>query len=151
MEINDYKEAINFAIDREIEAQNFYKEIANKVSKPELNEMFLSFAGEEKKHEMILKDILKKDDVDTYFHEDRDYGVAETVPAPDISQISTLKDAFALAMKNEEKAMKMYLAMAENCKTRQIKTVFEDLAAMERDHKFKMESSFTDVAFPEAW
>jgi len=151
MEINDYKEAIEFAIGCEIEAQNFYKDIAGKVSRPDLIEMFSNFAIEEKKHEAILKKILKKDNLDTCFSEDRDYGVAESVSDPDVAEIKTLADAFAIAMKNEEKAMKMYLTMAQNAKSEEIKSVFEELATMERDHKFKMETSFNDVAFPEVW
>ena len=56
-----------------------------------------------------------------------------------------------IAMKNEELAMKKYTALAENCDDPQLKKVFLDLASMERDHKFKMENSFVDVAYPEVW
>ena len=60
-------------------------------------------------------------------------------------------DAIALAMKNEEEAMELYTWLAQGCDDPEQRRVFEDLAAMERDHKFKMENAFVDIAYPEAW
>jgi uncharacterized Fe-S radical SAM superfamily protein PflX len=42
-------------------------------------------------------------------------------------------------------------ALAENCDDKELKTVFQDLDAMERNHKLKMEKIFVDVAYPEVW
>jgi rubrerythrin len=62
-----------------------------------------------------------------------------------------IKDAIGLAMKNEEIAMQKYEALAANCDDPELQDVFQKLAAMERDHKFKMEDSFVKVAYPEVW
>ena len=62
-----------------------------------------------------------------------------------------LKDAIGLAMKNEEIAMQKYETLAANCDDPELQSVFNNLAAMERDHKFKMEQSFVKVAYPEVW
>lgn len=62
-----------------------------------------------------------------------------------------LKDAIGIAMKNEEIAMKQYMALSENCSDKKLKAIFLDLAAMEREHKFKIEKNFVDVAYPEVW
>jgi len=60
-------------------------------------------------------------------------------------------DAIALAVKNEQEAMDMYTEMA-NCSTdAEQKKMFQSLAAMERGHKVKLEDTFTNMAFPEAW
>jgi rubrerythrin len=77
--------------------------------------------------------------------------VAETVEAPALSMEMKPADAFALAMKKEEEAMKQYTEMADMCSEEDKKQVFLDLAAMERDHKMKMETAFTDIGFPEVW
>jgi rubrerythrin len=50
--------------------------------------------------------------VDRYFSESRDYKVAETVDEPELSMDMKPADAFALAMKKEEEAMKQYTEMA---------------------------------------
>ena len=60
-------------------------------------------------------------------------------------------DAFALAMKKEADAMKQYSEMADLCDDDEKRQIFLDLAAMERDHKLKMESAFIDIGYPEVW
>ena len=55
------------------------------------------------------------------------------------------------AMKKEAEAMKQYTEMADICSDAEKRQVFLDLAAMERDHKLKMETAFTDIGYPEVW
>ena len=151
MNLNQYKEIIEFAIAGEIEAQEFYKDAANKVSVPYLKDMFEKFAKEEKGHEKILKGILVKDTINQYFKESTDYKVAETVEKPKLSTDMKPADAIALAMKNEEEAMKQYTDLADACLHTTQKKVFLDLAAIERGHKLKMEKAFVDIGYPEIW
>ena len=113
--------------------------------------MFKKFAEDEKGHEKILKGILSKDTIDQYFDESTDYKVAETVDKPTLSTDMKPADAIALAMKNEEEAMKQYTDLAETCLDTTKKEVFLDLAAMERGHKLKMEKAFVDIGYPEVW
>jgi len=151
MNLDQYKEIIEFAIAGEIEAQEFYKDAANKVSVPYLKDMFEKFAKEEKGHEKILKGILVKDTINQYFKESTDYKVAETVEKPKLSTDMKPADAIALAMKNEEEAMKQYTDLAEACLDPSQKKVFLDLAAMERGHKLIMEKAFVDIGYAELW
>ncbi len=146
-----YKEIIQYAIDREIEAEMFYKEMESKVSKPILKEMFANFAKEENKHQQILKEAFHNKEAELNFKPTVDYGVSETVAKPTISDEMTLADAFTIAMKNEERAMKMYNYLAANSSSESIKKLFQDLASMEQGHKLKMELSYTDVAYAEVW
>ncbi len=69
----------------------------------------------------------------------------------EVNEDMNLKNAIGLAMKNEELAMQNYASLAENCDDEKLKSVFLDLSAMEREHKFKLEKSFVDVAYPEVW
>ena len=77
--------------------------------------------------------------------------MSETIEMPEVNDNMDLKNAIGIAMKNEELAMKKYTTLADNCDDPQLKKVFLDLASMERDHKFKMENKFVDVAYPEVW
>jgi len=152
MDMTQYRKVLSEAIDAEIAAQKFYTEVAGKIKKPYLQELFEKFAAEEKKHETILTDILNQGKTDqSFFHFDMDFKVSETIEMPEVSPDMDLKSAIGLAMKNEEIAMKKYTALAQNCADERLKAVFMDLAAMERDHKFKMEQNFVDVAYPEVW
>lgn len=152
MDLDKYREVISGAIQAEIDARNFYESVGNRTKDSYLKELFGQLAAEEANHERILSDILNKEQTDkTYFNFEKDFQVAETIEMPEVSDDLNLKDAIGIAMKNEEVAMKNYTALAENCEDEQLKSVFMDLAAMERSHKFKMEKSFLDVAYPEAW
>lgn len=146
-----YKEILQYAIEREIEAETFYKEIGTKVSKPVLKEMFSDFAMEEKKHQQMLKGLLEKKDAESHFKQSQDYGISETVVKPTVSDQMTLADVFTIAMKNEERAMKMYQCLAADSSSESLKKLFEELATMEQGHKFKMENSYNDVAYAEVW
>lgn len=151
MNLNEYKEIIKQAIANEVEAKKFYEDASDRLTDPYLKKLFASLAEEEKKHRDILTKIYTADTIDRYFTESRDYKVAETLDAPALSMEMKPADAFALAMKKEEAAMKQYTAMARMCDDDGKRQVFLDLAAMERDHKLKMESAFIDIGYPEVW
>ena len=152
MDLERYKQVISDAIKGEIEAKQFYKKVALRIKDTFLTELFEKFSREEAKHEKILTAILNKDKMDTsFFNFEKDFKVSETIEMPEVNDDMDLKSAIGIAMKNEELAMKKYTALAENCDDPQLKKVFLDLASMERDHKFKMENSFVDVAYPEVW
>lgn len=152
MDLEKYRQVISDAIKGEIEAKLFYSDIAKNIKDDTLKKLFEDFAKEEEKHEKILIGILSKEKMDkTYFNCDKDFSVAETIDMPEVTPNMNLKDAIGIAMKNEEAAMQQYTALAQNCEDDELKSVFMDLAAMERDHKFKMETSFVDVAYPEVW
>ena len=151
MDLTGYREIIAFAINNEIEAKQFYAEAAQKVSDSYIKQMLMDFSKEEKKHEKILTGILSRKSIEGYFTETRDYKVAESVDRPKLSIDMKPADAIALAMKNEEEAMKLYADLAEKCSDNEMRNVFLDLAAMERGHKFKMEQAFVDIGYPEVW
>jgi len=152
MDLEKYKQVITDAIQNEIDAKEFYTKIAARVKDAYLRELFEEFSIEEAKHEKILADILNGGKIESRnFNFDKDFKVAETYEMPEVNDDMNLKDAIGLAMKNEELAMKSYTNLAENCEDPDLKVVFLDLAAMEREHKFKMEESFIQVAYPEAW
>ena len=152
MDLEKYKQAISDAIQGEIDAKNFYEKVAARIKDDNLTELFEKFAKEEAKHEKILTSILNQEKMDTsFFNFEKDYKVSETIEMPEVNADMDLKAAVGIAMKNEELAMKKYTALAENCEDKELKKVFQDLAAMERDHKFKMEKIFVDVAYPEVW
>ena len=152
MDLNAYRTAISDAIQSEIDAKNFYEQVSRRIKDDHLKEVFADFAKEEAKHEQILADILNQEKVDTKnFDCNKDFHVSETVDMPEVTPDMDLKNAIGLAMKNEEIAMEKYTRLAENCNDSGLKSVFMDLAAMERGHKHMMEEKFVDVAYPEVW
>ena len=152
MDLKQYKQVISDAVQNEIEAKEFYEKVSKQIKDDYLKELFESFAKEEENHEKILTNILNKEKIQaSQFNFETDFKVAETIAMPEVNEKMDLKDAIGLAMKNEEIAMKNYTLLADSCDDPELKTVFQDLAAMERGHKNKMEVQFVNVAFPEVW
>jgi len=152
MDLEQYKQVISDAIKGEVSAKQFYEKIAARIKETHLKELFEKFAEEEEKHEKMLTRVLNQEKMETsFFNFEKDFKVSETIEMPEVNENMDLKAAIGIAMKNEEIAMEKYSALAENCDDDQLKAVFLDLAAMEREHKFKMEQNFVDVAYPEVW
>ncbi len=151
MNREEYRTILKNAIQSEIDAQKFYQDVADKMKDAFLKDLFLTFVREEKKHQEILEGFQASIPEKLPFDEQRDYHVAESQPAPVVSADMTPTDAFALAMKREEVAMNHYTSLADGCTDPKQKAIFQELAAMERDHKQKMESAFVDIGYPEIW
>ncbi|RJP93745.1 MAG: rubrerythrin [Desulfobacteraceae bacterium] len=147
----EYENILKDAIQGEIEAQKFYQDVADRMADAFLKDLFSGFVAEEKKHESILRGFCAAISESLPFEEGRDYKVSQTVDRAVVSEGMSPADAFALAMKNEEAAMNHYTALADGCTDSRQKQIFMDLAAMEREHKFKMESAFVDIGYPEVW
>jgi rubrerythrin len=146
-----YDDIIDRAISSEIEAAEFYAQVAEKSKNTFIKELFLTFSEEEKKHRQILEGFRDDPSVAISFEKVPDFHIAETVDQPALSMDMSPVDAVALAMKKEEAAMRHYTELADVCTNAERKKLFYQLAAMEREHKNKMENAFVDIGYPEVW
>ena len=151
MEQNAYLKIMDRAIESEMEAARFYSNVAEKTTNSYLKEMFITFSKEEQKHRRILEGFRNKPSSAISFAKVPDFGVSETIPEPVLSIDMQPADAIALAMKKEEEAMRQYSQLAAACEDAGQKNIFLELAAMEREHKAKMEAAFVDIGYPEVW
>lgn len=151
MDQKKYLTILEHAIDSEIEASRFYARVAEMTTNSFLKEMFTTFSREEQKHRSILEGFRSDPETAIHFEKVADFGISETVAEPALSADMQPADAIALAMKKEESAMRQYTRLADACKDGTQKKVFLELAAMEREHKSKMEAAFVDIGYPEVW
>jgi len=151
MEKGEFESIMDMAIAGEVEAYQFYLDVANRVADASLKNLFGDFATEEKGHEEMLKNIKEKEVQSFSFMGAHDYKVSETVDLPKLSLEMKPADAIALAMKKEEEAMKMYNGLAAATSDPEKQKIFASLAKMEEGHKAKMEGLYTQTAFPEVW
>jgi len=151
MDKSQYESILDAAIRSEIEAQEFYAEVAERMKDVSLKQLFGQLFEEEKRHQKILEGFKAKGDGYLHFKRAPDFQVAETIRAPEVSDGMSPADAFALAMKKEEEAMRHYTQLAQACDDAEQRRIFEELAAMESEHKHKMENAFVSVGYPEVW
>ena len=152
MDAEQYKTVIKKAIAGETEAKEFYLKVSQRIKDSYLQELFLGFSKEEENHEIILTELLEAGKIESASYGDApEFKVSETIELPQVTDDMNLKDAIGLAMKTEEMAVIKYQKLANDCNDPELKSVFNNLAAMEKDHKLKMENAFVEVAYPEVW
>ncbi|NOZ85974.1 MAG: ferritin family protein [Deltaproteobacteria bacterium] len=142
-------EVLNFAIEREQEAVDFYSDLAGKVDQEWMKKIFQNFAAEEKGHKAKLEGI--KEGKKLFPAEKKiqdlkigDYLVEES-PTPDMSY----QDALILAMKKEKKAFRLYMDLSEQVDDPDLQSTFLALAQEEAKHKLRFEVEYDDHVLKE--
>ena len=140
------------AIMREIEAYEFYQQVADRAKDMSVKEVFQQLAKEELGHRELLESF--KYDATKIMKiqaPSADYKIAEATPLPALSIDMKPADAIALAMKKEQQAVEFYRSMGAAATDADIKRMFENLANMELGHKHRLENVFIEVGYPEVF
>lgn len=142
------EQILDFAIARELEAHDFYTELASRMGNPAMGRVFEAFAVEELGHKMKLEAVkageleLKQEQVQSL--EIADY-VVEGEPKPDMSYA----DVLVLAMKKEKAAYRLYIDLAATAEAEELTDMFLALAQEEAKHKLRFEIEYDDVVLKE--
>ena len=145
--MNEFKsidDALDFAIQSEQEAVDFYTNLANGSKNQAMREVFIQFAKEEKGHKKRLKNIKKKETFEFSDEKVFDLKIGDYLidikPTTDMSY----QDALILAMKREKSAFKLYTDLAGIAPNRSLRNIFLMLAQEEAKHKLSFEIEYDD-------
>jgi rubrerythrin len=146
MSQSDSIEAIlDFAIDNEIEAYQFYTDLAAKVDNPAMKQVFLEFAAEEQGHRKLLEDAKRGKKINTGDENIADLKIADYAidchPTPDMDY----QAALILAMKKEKASFALYFDLSAAAKGPTAKTLLQFLAQQEAKHKLRFELEYDEV------
>ena len=143
-------DVLDKAIQKEIESQNLYTSLSQRMSDQAAKDAFISLFHEEQRHQSILeqyqrgeiKGVLNKEQV-------IDYKIAEHLEQPEVNSDMELKDIFLLAANREKASHQLYLTLVEVHPAGQARELLEELALQELRHKQRVEFLYTEVAFPQ--
>lgn len=146
MNFGSIDEILEFAISKEKEAIAFYNALAQEANRASLKGIFESFAGEEEKHAALLSDISgNKEKIDSYeFKKIPDLKISDYMVEQEYEQGMPLPEILKLAMKREEKAVKLYQTLADQTDNQDAKKLFLMLVQEESKHKLGLESMYDD-------
>ena len=148
MDFNNLTEIIDYAIAREVEAEEFYRSIAQQESFSGKKEMFLEYAAEEQKHQAILEDLKSGkmgEDLEGYkFQWITDIKRSNYTHEVEYSPGMAYQEILMLACKREEKALKLYNDLLAKAETGKAKKVFKILCQEEAKHKLALETMLDD-------
>ena len=136
-----FNEVMDFAIDSEIEAVNFYKILADFVEKPEMAEVLLDLALQESGHKAQLEAV-KAGSIVIDDQEVGDLGITNKVKDVEPYAKMNYVDLLVIGMKKEEAARKLYTDLATVAQTREIRDIFLKLAQEEAEHKMRFELEY---------
>lgn len=142
--MNTVDEILDYAIDQEQQAADFYANLAERAEKAGMKVLLLEFAEEEKRHKQRLLAIKTGDRELTPEQEVLDLKISDYLVEVDASDDISYQDALIVAMKKERAAFDLYSDMAEKIPESDLKQVFVGLAKEEAKHKLFFESEYDD-------
>ncbi len=146
---NSVNEILDFAMQSEQEAVDFYTSLAEKMENEEMNATFLQFAREEVGHKARLQKIKDEGIFDMEVEQVRDLKIADYVVRTKATDDMEYRDALVLAMKREKAAFKLYTKLAESTENKELQKVFQALAVEESKHKLRFEIEYDDYVMRE--
>ena len=147
----EFERLMALAVKREVDAHEFYRDVAGRVENVSVKKIFEDLADQEMQHHDLLEKFRLEPTGAVKFTAPPDFKVAETVDDVELSLDMKPADAIALAMKKEQQAVEFYASLAGMSDDGSIQEVFANLANMERQHKHALENVFVDIGYPEAF
>ena len=143
-EFGSINNILDFAIDEEQKAVEFYTELASISTSDEMRQVFEEFAQEELQHKARLAAIREQGLFEITFEKVADLKIADYLvnvkPSPEMSY----RDALVMAMNKEKAAFKLYTKLAQRAPNDQLRDLFLSLAQEESKHKLRFEVEYDD-------
>ena len=134
--IENYKEAVQLAIEREAEAERFYDKFAENVHEPDAKSLLKRLAIEEKKHQKLLR---------TFSGEVTTIPEGVFIPPENFiydfsaRDMKTTEDIFKTAIQQEEVSLNFYARLLVYFFGTGHEKLFREIFNMEVDHKEQLE------------
>ena len=144
MEFDSVEAVLDFAIQNEQGAADFYTELAAKMEKPHMREVFEGFAAEEKGHKAKLESVKAGKRTKLSKAKVLDLKMAEYLVEEKPSASMDFQSALILAMKQEKAAFRLYSDLAASADDAEMRELFLGLAQEEAKHKLRFEIEYDD-------
>jgi rubrerythrin len=145
MEDLTIRAVLDYAIEKEIEAQNRYTQMAQAAKKQRTKKLFLELAKTEASHKERLRAMSTRDVASYRLKEIRDLHITDKYAEREFSPDMDMLDALLLAIQAEEKSEQLYLDAARGIPEGEDKKVFAVLAQEEQQHKLDLETEFKQL------
>ena len=144
MDEKQFKEMIQFAIEREIDAINFYNQANKMVKHSGTKELFLDFMKQEEGHKKKLERVLAgKVDV-AKIEKVPDLKISDYMVDGELRPDISYADILRIAMKREERSVKLYTDLKQRNQDATLNNVFTFLIQEESKHKYALEKIYDD-------
>ena len=149
--MNEWKTAddiLDFAIDNEQHAVDFYRELAAKSTKPEICALFEEYAKEEMGHKAKIEAVKAGKKLQFIGGKIADLKLGDYLVAVEPSPDMDYQSALIVAMKREKAAFRLYTDLASQVEG-ELQNLFLQLAQEEAKHKLHFEIEYDEQILTE--
>jgi rubrerythrin len=136
----------DFAIAKEIEARDFYIELAEWTERPEIAKVFEDFSIDELQHKIRLE-ALRAGEVSMQEEEVGDLGIADSIKTFVPEANLTYAEALLVGMHREKDAFRFYTDLASISQDQEVRDTLSKLAQEEANHKLQLEIEYDLTTF----
>jgi len=150
MKFDSVDAVLDFAIGKEQDAADFYKQMAARMSKPNIKDIFERFALEEQSHKAKLEQVKAGNLLLTSKQKILDLKIVDVMVDNRFDDGDfDVQDAMLAAMNSEKASFKLYTELANSTDDAGLKETFLALAQEEAKHKLQFEIDYDDHVFQE--
>ena len=139
-------QVLDFAIAREVEAYDLYVQWAGHVKKSRIRNILNDLAQEELDHKAKLEDV-KAGQMKIGLEEVGNLDIADKIEDVSFQPEMNYTELLILAMKKEDKSVKLYTKLAAASHQPQLRDIFLKLAREEMQHKLRFEVEYDLTTF----
>ncbi|MDQ1328935.1 MAG: hypothetical protein QG641_2221 [Candidatus Poribacteria bacterium] len=144
-----YEDIISFAMQWEEDSANLYKEMIKLTKNPNVKAMFEEFEAEEEGHKAIIDKLSKNKVTDLQLQNVTDLKISDYLIDMTFRPDMDYQDILIIAMKREEKAVKMYTDMLAKVKDSEAQKLIQFLIQEEAKHKLRLETEYDENVLEE--
>jgi rubrerythrin len=137
-------DVVNFAIDKEEKAMEFYQKCADRAKNPGIKKFFKEMVEEEQRHKDLLTNLDPSGLAEMRLEKVEDLQISDYLVDVKFKEDITYQEALTLAMKKEEKAYAFYSSWQNKCMHEKTAKLFEMLAQEEMKHKRRIENVYDE-------
>jgi rubrerythrin len=144
MDEKKFKEIIKFAIDKEIKSYNFYTNARQMAKYSGAKDMFSELSKEEVGHRKMLEKLDMKKITQAKIEKVPDLKISDYIVDAEFKSDMPYAEILRMAIKMEERALKLYNNMNKSNKDENLKKLFSLLANEEAKHKLRLEKIYDE-------
>ena len=140
---------MDFAIEREQAAVEFYTGLAKSIESASSRKIFEEFAKEEGKHKAKLLEVKRSGTMEPATQQIADLKIGDYLVDVEVGPNPSYQELLILAMKREKSAFKLYTDLAASVDEAGLRDLLLSLAQEEAKHKLRFEVEYDDYVLTE--
>ena len=144
MDEKQFKEIIQFAIQREIESMDFYDRASKLVKHSGTRDLFLDFVKQEEGHKRKLEEARAGKIVLEKIEKIPNLKISDYMVEAELKPDISYGDILRIAMKREERSVRLYTDLNQKNQDETLGNLFTFLIQEESKHKYYIERLYDD-------